>query len=151
MSRVIKSIESRGREAVPLEMNGQKVNSFIQPVTENDTPKLYVVKSESEVIYVGKALQSIERRLTQGLKAKGEHGYHGYKWKHLSEVDILIWCFTKESHVRIEAIEAELVYLIQKNTGKWPKYQMEFHFHDTSDAESQIAEAIFKELYRYMC
>lgn len=140
-------IELKGGNIESVELNGNKVKSFKQPVTKDKIHKLYVVKSESEVIYVGVTSQSIRNRLRDGLNAEGKHGYHGYKWKDLSEVDILIWCFPQESRDCIEAIEAELVYLIRQRIGNWPKHQMEIHFHDASDAEIQVAEAIFNELY----
>ena len=138
----------KDRKIASIEMNGHKVKSFTQPVTKNKLPKLYVVKYESKVIYVGVTSQSIRNRLRYGLEADGKHGYHGYKWKHLSEVDILIWCLPQGLDC-IEAIEAELVYLIRQRIGKWPKYQMEIHFHETSDGETQTAKEIFKELYEY--
>ena len=133
----------KNRKIASIEMSGHKVRSFTQPDTKNKLPKLYVVKSGSEVIYVGVTSQSIRNRLRYGLEAQGKSGYHGYKWKDLSEVDILIWCFPKESLDRIEAVEAELVYLFRQHTGKWPKYQMEIHFHNAPEDEIKAAEAIF--------
>jgi len=133
------------RRIASIEIGGRKVRGFTQPATKNKLPKLYVVKSGSEVIYVGITSQSIRNRLRYGLEAQGKSGYHGYKWKDLSEVDSLIWCFPKESRDRVEAVEAELVYLFRQHTGKWPKYQMEIHFHDASEDEIKAAEAIFEE------
>lgn len=135
----------KNRKIASIEMSGHKVESFTQPDTKSKLPKLYVVKSGSEVIYVGLTTQSIQTRLRYGLKAQGETGYYGYKWKDLSEVDILIWCFPQESREHIEAVEAELVYLFRQHLGKWPKYQMEIHFHNISEDEIKVAEAIFKE------
>ncbi|MDO8578754.1 MAG: hypothetical protein Q7R50_06200 [Dehalococcoidales bacterium] len=46
----------------------------------------------------------------------------------------------------VEAIEGELVYYIREKTGKWPKYQMEIHFHsDVTEGESQIARSILSQ------
>jgi hypothetical protein len=133
-----------------IEMNGKKVKGFLQPVTKKKIPKLYVVKSKSEVIYVGVTSQSIRNRLRYGLTAQGEGGYYGYLWKDLSEFEILIWSFPEEKSLdRIEAVEAELVFLFRQHKGKWPKYlRMEIHFHDASEDERKTAEAIFKELSR---
>ena len=140
-------IKFKDKKIISIELNGQNVKSFKHPVTKNKLPKLYVVKSESKVIYVGVTSQSIRNRLRYGLEADGKHGYHGYKWKdYLSEVGILIWCFPQESRKRIEAVEAELVYLLRQHTGKWPEYQMEIHFHGTSEDENKAAKEIFKEL-----
>jgi len=142
-------IKFKDKKIISIELNGQNVKSFKYPVTKNKLPKLYVVKSESNVIYVGVTSQSISKRLKYGLTAQGKSGYHGYKWKDLSEVDILIWCFPQEScSDRIEAIEAELVYLIRRRIRKWPMYQMEIHFHDASEYEIKAAESIFKECVR---
>ncbi|MBT9137995.1 MAG: hypothetical protein DDT31_00539 [Syntrophomonadaceae bacterium] len=135
----------KNRKIASIEMSGHKVKSFTPPDTKNKLPKLYVVKSGSEVIYVGVTSQSIQSRLRYGLKAQGKGGYHGYKWKDLSEVDILIWHFPNESRDYVEAVEAELVYLFRKCTGKWPKHQMEIHFHNTSEDEIKAVKAIFKE------
>ena len=139
-------ITLKNRKIASIEMSGHKVRSFTQPDTENKLPKIYVVKSGSKVIYVGVTSQSIRNRLRHGLEAQGKSGYHGYKWKNLNEVDILIWCFPEEESLdRIEAIEAELVYLLRQHTRKWPEYQTEIHFHNTSEDEINVAKAIFKE------
>jgi len=135
----------KNKRIASIELDGHEEKGFKRPATKNNLPKLYVVKSGSEVIYVGITSQSIRNRLGYGLKAQGKGGYHGYKWKDLSEVDILIWYFPKESRDYVEAVEAELVYLFRKCTGKWPKHQMEIHFHDASEDEIKAAEAIFKE------
>lgn len=140
-------VKLKNREIVSIGMGGHDVKTFIQPATKNNLPKLYVVKSGPELIYAGVTSQSIRNRLRYGLKAEGKTGYYGYKWRDLSRVDILIWCFHQESSERIEAVEAELVYLFRQQTGKWPKYQMEIHFHDASEDEKETAKAIFKEAY----
>jgi len=139
-------INLENKKIVSIELNGSKVGSFLRPVTKGKLAKLYVIKSKGQVLYVGLAFQSIRSRLRYGLEAQGKGGYHGYKWKDLREVDVLIWCFPREKKLsRIEAIEAELVYLIRKNTGKWPAYQTEIHFHNVSKDEKDLAEGIFKE------
>ena len=46
-------------------------------------PKIYVVKSKDDLLYVGYASQSLITRLSQGFRAAGKNGYHGYKWKKL--------------------------------------------------------------------
>jgi len=79
-----------------------------------------------------------------GYRAKGEQGYHGYKWiGKISRAELLVWCFTKGHRPHVEAIEGELVYLVRNRTGNWPKYQLEIHFHpDASDKEKQIAATL---------
>jgi len=111
-------------------------------------PKLYVVKQANEVYYVGITRQDIRIRLRIGFSAKGEHGYHGYKWKELGEADLLVWSFPDMQSEDVEAIEAELVYFIREKFGKWPKYQMEIHFHHgATEAQMQIARSILAELF----
>ncbi len=71
------------------------------------------------------------------------YGYHGYKWKdQLKEAELLVWHCSDQTSSHAEAIEAELVYYIRKKTGKWPKYQMEIHFHGASEEERRIAKSI---------
>jgi hypothetical protein len=135
----------KDRQIASIDMGKQTVKNFTQPDTKNKLPKLYVVKYRSEIIYVGVTSQSIRNRLKYGLEAQGKGGYHGYRWKNLSEVDILIWCFPEESKDGIEAIEAEVVYLVRHHNGKWPEYQTEIHFHNTSKDGVKTAEAIFNE------
>jgi len=131
----------RNGEIDSIELGGKAVNTFRKPVTDKGVFKLYVVKHQSKVIYVGVTSQGIRTRLRQGLKAKGEHGYHGYQWKNLSEVDLLVWCFPEEpfERERMESIEAELVYLVRSHTGQWPEYQTEIHFHRLSEEEKRVA------------
>jgi len=129
-----------------LEANGEESNVFLFPDTSGKLPKLYVVKHASEIYYVGMTRQDIRTRLRMGFKAKGEHGYYGYKWKDLKEVEFLVWNFRGSSDGHVEAIEAELVYFIREKTGNWPKRQMEIHFHGASPEERKVAKTILNEL-----
>ena len=130
-----------------IEANGEQGQRFLYPDVSDNLPKLYVVKQANEVYYVGITRQDIRKRLRYGMSTKGEHGYSGYKWKHLKEVELLIWTFPHSQSEDVEAIEAELVYLIRKKTGKWPQYQMEIHFHHgASESELQVARSILNVL-----
>jgi len=139
-------LRMKNGEIDSIELEGKMVNTFKKPVTDTGVPKLYVVKYQSKVIYVGLTSQGIRTRLRYGLKAKGKHGYHGYQWKNLSEVDLLVWCFPEEPFERIESIEAELVYLVRNHTGQWPEYQTEIHFHKVSEEEKKVAKSIYQTL-----
>ncbi len=126
-----------------IEVNGNKISHFIAPDTNAGIPKLYTVKNGREIFYVGITSQSISSRLRYGFKAAGEKGYYGYKWKDkIKKAELLIWCFPESTIGHVEAIEAELVYFIREKAGKWPKYQMEIHFHGASEEERQIAKSI---------
>ncbi len=109
---------------------------FSKPST-NRSEKLYLVSYKSEIIYVGITGQSISARMRAGLMANGKNGYHGYKWKNLIRVDLIVWSSFEKKEINkkymkeIETIEGELVYFIRKKTGKWPKYQTEIHFHNS--------------------
>jgi len=125
-------------------VNGKTTDHFITPDTKTGVQKLYVLKSGNDIYYVGVTSLSMSSRLRSGYRAKGEQGYHGYKWiGKISRAELLVWCFTESDRSPAEAIEGELVYLVRNRTGKWPTYQMEIHFHpDASDKEKRIAETL---------
>jgi len=128
-----------------IEANGEQGQGFLYPDVSDNLPKLYVVKRGKDIYYVGITRQDIRKRLRQGFSAKGEHGYYGYKWKNQEIAELLIWSFHDSTQEHVEAIEAELVYFIREKTGKWPKYQMEIHFHGASEKQRQIAESILSQ------
>ncbi len=133
---------------IHIQQKGTNINHFVHPATKNKLSKLYVVKYKSRIIYIGITSRGFRERLRYGLSAKGDRnqgGYYGYKWKHLDEVEILLWFFPGQKFSNIEGIEGELVYLVRNNTGKWPDYQMEIHFHNCTREEKNIAKAIYKE------
>lgn len=139
----IKIFDSKAR---CIAANGELGQVFLVPDISDQLHKLYVVKNNREIYYVGITIQDIRKRLRGGFYAKGEHGYYGYKWKNEETVEMLIWCFPDFVKEQVEAIEGELVYLIRNRTGNWPAYQMEIHFHpDATDEEQQIAESILTE------
>ena len=130
------------RKIIKKTIEGKTVN-FSSPVTDKNLPKLYVLSIEKEIVYMGYTSQSVSSRLYYGLRANGKngyHGYHGYKWKQQQELSLDVFVFqdffgkdAKENimyYQFIEAIEAELVYLVRHKTGKWPKFQNEIHFHN---------------------
>ena len=125
-----------------IEANEKQGEVFVYPDISDELQKLYIVKQGENVIYVGTTKQDIRKRLRGGLTAKGQHGYYGYKWKELDSVELLLWCFPCSNKDHVEAIEAVLVYFIREKTGKWPKYQMEIHFHGASESEMHIAKSI---------
>jgi len=131
-------------------INGQEDGRFKQSDGKEGIRKIYVVKSGAEVIYIGSTKQNFRTRLQQGLKPKEKHNYP-YKWGALREVEIMIWCFpdqNEETENLVEAVEAELVYLIRKFKCRWPRYQMEIHFHSNiSTDEKKTARKIFDRIY----
>lgn len=120
--------------------------TFLKPVTTKRLPKIYVIKSHGEIIYIGIATQSIANRMRYGFNATGKGGYHGYRWKDLSnKIDLLIWCFPERSLKYVESIEAEIVFALRRDTGKWPAFQTEIHFHNVTDQERELASSIYNE------
>ena len=137
------------------ECNG-RLSNFKRPVTLNKTPKVYILKSEKKIVYVGYASQSIGTRLSQGIRAAGLNGYHGYKWKQLNQIELLVYVFDQElkgsKHIDdkpysllAEAVEAELVFKVREETGSWPEFQNEIHFNNK---ELKLAKKIAAEIYK---
>jgi len=135
-------IQISDNKFICIETNGERGKGFVYPDVSDNLPKLYVVKHGKVIYYVGITRQDIRKRLRQGFSAQGEHGYHGYKWKGQDTAELLIWSFPGSTQECVEAVEAELVYFIREKTGKWPKYQMEIHFHGASESERQVAKSI---------
>ena len=135
-----------------------KPTNFQKPVTLNKRPKIYILKAEEKMVYVGYASQSIGTRLGQGIRAGGLNGYHGYKWKQQDELELFVFVFDQElkgskhkqdeSFVLLaEAVEAELVYKVREETGKWPEFQNEIHFNNEQrDLAKDIAAHMFEKV-----
>ncbi len=113
-------------------------------------PKIYILKYNKEIIYVGITKSALSGRFRMGLRAFGKNGYYGYKWKELAkkgeseDLDLFVYLFENEE--RTEAIEAEVVYLIRSKSNQWPKYQTEIHFHQSDGGERAVAEKIYNEI-----
>ncbi len=69
------------------------VATFTKSVTQKLTPKIYILKYKAQIVYVGYASQPIGTRLGQGMRATGLNGYHGYKWKQVSELELMVFVF----------------------------------------------------------
>jgi hypothetical protein len=129
------------------EITGTDGNPKLPAEARSSLPKLYVVTVDEAPIYVGVTRQSIRSRLRFGFAAKGEHGYHGYRWRHhYNEVALDLWCNVDTSGenpmLDVETIEAEIVFLIRQQTGEWPAHQTEIHFHPSKPDHRGIAETI---------
>ena len=136
--------------------------------------KLYVIIG-AKIFYVGIAKVPISARFHYGVscrKSMGK-GYHGYKWldelNNGKKLDLFIFgfkglqCntdFTKNNtyqkgkqdpqKIVAETIEAELVYIIRKNTNEWCKYQNEIHFHNLGEQPKNTAKEIYKNLRKHI-
>ncbi|MGE4314256.1 MAG: hypothetical protein AB7E85_08320 [Pseudobdellovibrionaceae bacterium] len=124
---------------------------FSAPASTPNIPKLYVFYDQHCLHYVGITTQRVSVRLLSGLKAKGAHGYHGYKWKGESKLTLSIWTLDgcgdeKISHI-LETVEAEIVFLYRSKSGKWPQSQHEIHFHNRNDDIcKELAQNIFEHI-----
>lgn len=126
--------------------------------------KIYVVKHENNILYVGMAKQKIRARFSGSFRAFSKkkengiaeyNGYSGYKWieiyqKSGEEIELIVFPFldktTEKDKEFIEAVEAEIVFLVRSNSPyKWPLSQHEIHFHNI-DGAKEAAENIFKEI-----
>lgn len=109
-------------------------------------PKLYLVTSKKEIVYVGISRQSLAARLRYGFNANGKNGYHGYRWaKTNGRYCVHCWLFDETlDDKELETIEAEIVFLLRKDTEQWPKHQTEIHFHESTKYHRQIAARLTK-------
>ena len=122
------------------------IDKFSYPLTGSQF-KIYVLTDKENILYVGTTKTSIKIRLRYWLSVNGQNGYHGYKWKTMSTVRLFVWCFDEFDKVKIESVEAELVYLIRKKSGKWPISQNEIHFNNLFLPTGQlIAEKLYRQL-----
>ena len=134
-----------------------KIVKFDKLLNKSRTPKIYAIKINGELVYIGYTSQPINIRLNSGLKASGKNGYHGYKWKNESDqIELRTYVFfekplsgnraeDKNTIDFVEAIEAELVFKFRQEKGVWPKYQNEIHFNNVSRKTVRaMAENIYK-------
>ena len=141
-------------------LNKEVLKKFSHPFTGSHS-KIYIVKYEDEIIYVGYTIDSISDRLRTGLAPynkivtdpeiiQRKNPYAGYKWRHLDKVDYFVWVFenielpvTTEMKYLFENIEAEIVFKL-KAQGSWPKYQSEIHFYsEIGNQQPEKCEGVF--------
>jgi hypothetical protein len=131
---------------------------------KNERRKIYLISRQNEIIYVGEADTSIKEKMRRGITSfnyfmingKARGGYKGYKWIHPDEnkhrlLDVHVSIFESEyddKRAFIEAVEAELVYLIRNKTGMWPAFQNEIHFQNKPGA-LETAKAIYSKWNGY--
>ncbi|MEW7850519.1 hypothetical protein AB2N08_17655 [Massilia aurea] len=124
---------------------------FIKPYSSSQWPKLYTVAANGKLIYVGVASQAMSSRLSLGLRAKGEGGYHGYKWKHLRHrLTLCIWTAEHKGQLAtlrdLETVEAEVAFLCRQQSGQWPEFQHEIHFYPSLSRHREAAMEIYSHI-----
>ncbi len=131
--------------------------NFTGGVFNNDNYKIYVLKDKDAFVYVGKTKQAIGTKLRQGFYSfqQNENNnrqghYGGYKWiKKYMDKTLRLFVFdlgNEFDNTKTEAVEAELVYLIRKTTGKWPLGQNEIHFYNHFEKAKEKARHIFNSI-----
>jgi len=108
-------------------------------------PKLYVISVANKPCYVGVTKQPVRNHLRLGSKAKpdSKHPSNAIRSEG-SEVDLDVWCHldaVDRSDADLEAVEAELVFLIRR-TGQWPKHQTVIHSRPSTWRHRKIAADI---------
>ena len=138
-------LEIRDKKIVKIfNLNSNKFQrTFTKPLTEKRY-KLYAIKENKKILYIGITRQSLSSRFRLGLSADGGNGYHGYKWKDMKKVKVLVWFFDNYNKNQLESIEAELVYLVRNKTNRWPRFQNEIHFNNNFAKGKKVAEQIFE-------
>lgn len=111
-----------------------------------DFAKLYLLRNKEFYQYIGTTFQPIKKRLAQGMMATGINGYHGYKWKNKTEIELFVWCFEGLNKIQIENIEAELIYFIREKYGRWVISQNEIHFNN----DFAFGRILAKEIFEYI-
>lgn len=152
-------------QSIPFQINYSETGTCSIQFSENvglafqkERRKIYLVSNGTEILYVGEAHTSIKERFRRSCTAfnfyiknnKTRNGYKGYKWfmpkEPLGDLNVHVFVFDESYDTNrdfIEAIEGELVYLIRKNTNKWPEHQNEIHFSNVPEAVV-IAEEIME-------
>ena len=115
---------------------------------DEDSEKLYIVRHDGEICYVGRTGTSVKARVQEGLNAR-----YPYGWRHYSRVDICV-CLLGGTADRDygEGVEAELVHLLRlgdkRRVGKWPSNQHEIHFRHTDGRPDRRCVSVAKNVYR---
>ncbi len=135
------------RQRYSVVKDGSDRPGFTNPVTWR-CPKLYVVLKGREIHYVGVTNSPMASRLNSGLKAKGKHGYHGYKWRKIKDpLRLLVWTFQSEKGKRflreLETVEAEFAFHVRKQTNAWPRSQTEIHFFTATPEHLSAVKKMF--------
>lgn len=57
-----------------------------------------------------------------------------------------IWWSEELDSENMECIEAEVVYVIRKESGQWPADQCEIHFHESDNFHRDAAKIIYNTI-----
>ena len=121
---------------------------------ESGQPKIFVIKSCIEYIYVGYASESIFSRVSNGLAESLGKAYIKEEEFESEELDLFIFEFvlfadyTKtETRNYYQSIQSELIYLIKSKTGRWPALQKQINVSNMNQNETkEVAEEMFEKI-----
>jgi hypothetical protein len=51
--------------------------------------------------------------------------------------------------MQIETLEAEIVYAVRSQTGRWPSGQTEIHFHESSEEDRALSLEVLSVIDQY--
>jgi hypothetical protein len=138
-----------GPEHFKLIFDAKKCTAAFSGAAKNRLPKLYVVVSGGDLIYVGVTKRTMRERFYSGWNAKGKGGYHGYAFRHThTEADLYVWCHedaANGSSLELETVEAEVAFLI-RSAGQWPRGQTEIHFHQSGPEHRELAASVMQHV-----
>ena len=123
----------------------KELRIFPPMATASGHEKLYLLKEGKDFVYVGVTKQNIRTRFWYGLTASIKRPYL-YKWRTYSKLQLFVWSFGvagSTSREQLENIEAEVAFIIRKETRNWPLSQNEIHFNNSFPEGRLIAEKIF--------
>jgi hypothetical protein len=101
------------------------------------------------LFHVGIAQQPMASRLSYGFRANGKGGYHGYKWKGLTQrMALSVWTAMIDDEPaplrEMETVEAEVAFRCREQSGQWPAYQHEIHFYKSAPEHRATARRIYE-------
>ena len=121
---------------------------FGAPATIPKLAKLYTISLCRNLLYVGITHGRMSQRLGGGLRASGEHGYHGYKLND-GDFSLNIWTGGPEmGREDMESIEAEVAFEWRKRSAQWPGAQNQIHFHQTNAGHREAARLVLRKIAR---
>jgi hypothetical protein len=145
----IPDMKISGPEHFKLTFDEKKFKAKFSGLANTKLPKLYVVVSDGEIIYVGITKSTMRQRLYGGWSARGKNGYYGYAFRKThTEADLYVWYHkdaAKRSSLDVETVEAEVAFLIRK-AGRWPVSQTEIHFHPSIKEHRELAARIVQHV-----
>jgi hypothetical protein len=138
-----------GPEHFKLVFDPKKCTATFSGIAKNKLPKLYVVVSGGELIYVGVTKRPMGERFRSGWNAKGRGGYYGYAFRNThTTADLYVWCHEdapRRSSLELETVEAEVAFLI-RSAGQWPGGQTEIHFHPSGPEHRGLAASVLQHI-----